>query len=96
MNAQTKLSAKGQVVIPKDVRDAMRLREGELFDVVSGVDEIKLKLINRANPFPRTTTADLRKKPRWPGVAKSAEEISRLSNEAILRVLLDQEKRARD
>jgi AbrB family looped-hinge helix DNA binding protein len=96
MNAQTKLSAKGQVVIPKDVRDAMHLLAGERFDVSHGANEIKLKLIDRANPFPRTTTTDLRQKPRWQGKAKSIDEISRLSNEAILRVLLDQEKRARD
>lgn len=96
MNAQTRLSAKGQVVIPKDVRDAMHLRTGERFEVLHGPDEIKLKLIDRTNPFSRTTIADLRKKPRWPGKPKSTEEISRLSNEAILRVLLDQEKRARD
>jgi AbrB family looped-hinge helix DNA binding protein len=96
MNAQTKLSAKGQVVIPKDVRDAMHLRAGERFDVVHGVDEIKLKLVDRTNSFARTNLAELKKKPRWQGKAKSIEEISRLSNEAILRVLLDQANRARD
>jgi AbrB family looped-hinge helix DNA binding protein len=96
MNAITKMSAKGQVVIPKDVRDALQLRVGERFDVSHGAGEITLKLVERVNPFPRTTIADLLRKPRWKGEAKSVEEISRLSNEAIRSVLDDQERRARD
>ena len=43
MNAQTKMSVKGQVVIPKDVRDALAWREGLELDVVQGRDSVTLK-----------------------------------------------------
>ncbi len=41
----TKLSSKGQVVIPQNVRDELSLKEGETFAVVGKEDTIILKKV---------------------------------------------------
>ena len=43
MTMQTRLSAKGQVVIPKGVRDRLGLTEGTVFDVIYRGNEVVLK-----------------------------------------------------
>lgn len=41
----TKLSSKGQIVIPQHVRDEMHLKEGETFAVMNAEDTIILKKV---------------------------------------------------
>jgi AbrB family looped-hinge helix DNA binding protein len=43
--ATTKLSSKGQVVIPEEVRDHLRLKEGDQFVVIGEGDAVILKAI---------------------------------------------------
>jgi AbrB family looped-hinge helix DNA binding protein len=95
MNAQTKLSAKGQVVIPKDVRDRLNLKPGTRFEVSERMGIIQLTPAIRANPFPPTTIEDLRKWPKYNGTPKTVEEISSLSDEALREIFAEQERNAR-
>ncbi len=43
MNLQAKFSAKGQIVIPKDVRDRYRFAKGQVVDVVETPEGVLLK-----------------------------------------------------
>lgn len=52
MNAETRVSAKGQVVIPKDVRDAKRWRPGTALEVVDRPDGVLLRSAGRSGTRP--------------------------------------------
>jgi AbrB family looped-hinge helix DNA binding protein len=43
MNAQTKLSAKGQVVIPKEIRKRLQLSAGRILDVIETPEGVLLR-----------------------------------------------------
>jgi AbrB family looped-hinge helix DNA binding protein len=43
VNAQARFSAKGQIVIPKDVRDRYRFANGEVVDVIETPEGVLLK-----------------------------------------------------
>jgi AbrB family looped-hinge helix DNA binding protein len=43
MNAQARFSAKGQIVIPKDVRDRYRFTNGEVVDVIETAEGVLLR-----------------------------------------------------
>ncbi len=85
MNMQTKLSAKGQVVIPKDVRDRMGLEVGEAFDVIERGNEVVLRRSSpRAGehrPSVAEATAILRKIVKYDGPRISDDEISKAAME---------------
>ncbi len=44
--ATTKLSSKGQIVIPEDIRDSLHLKEGDQFIVIGQGDAVILKAIS--------------------------------------------------
>lgn len=48
--ATTKLSSRGQVVIPEEIREQMHLHPGDQFVVFSENDVVILKMITRPHP----------------------------------------------
>ena len=80
MNAQTTVSSKGQIVIPKDVRDRLKITAGDRFEVVERPDGVLLRKA-QAKPVKSfdEVTAKIRSIIRYDGPTVSIEEM----NEAI-------------
>lgn len=77
---KTRLSSKGQIVIPKSVREAHGWEEGMEFDIEDTNDALVLRP-HRRSPFPRTTIEDVIGCANYKGPKKSIPEM----NEAITK-----------
>jgi AbrB family looped-hinge helix DNA binding protein len=86
MNAQTKLSAKGQVVIPKDVRDRLHWAQGQALEVIETPEGVLLK-----QPYPKKTLtieqalARIRARVQYDGPPLTIEDM----NEAVSEIFRD-------
>ena len=80
MNAVTKMSSKGQVVIPKDVRDALGWHEGQALRIVKSGDRAVLEV---ATPKRETIDWDefRRRMPTYDGPPISIEDMNRAIEE---------------
>jgi len=84
MNAHTKLSAKGQVVIPKKVRDRLCWQEGAALEVVERTDGVLLRAAQPARE--RITMAEFRKRvPPYEGSPLLFEDMDRAIVEEAAR-----------
>ena len=77
VNAQTKVSAKGQVVIPKDVRDRLRFAPGTALEVIESGDSVTLRHVRP----PKTRTfeeciARIKARANYTGPPVSIEEMN--------------------
>lgn len=80
MNAQTRISAKGQVVIPKSVRDRLKWAEGEELEVVEAAGGVLLR--RRSPPRERITIEEFQRRvPPHKGPPVTLEQME----EAILQ-----------
>lgn len=86
MNAQTRLSAKGQIVIPKDVRDRLGLTEGTVFDVFEREGEIVLKQESAAGTGMTAAQAlrEIQSFYRYDGPVVSLEEMDAAIRDAVV------------
>ena len=78
MNAQTRMSGKGQVVIPKDVRDRLRLAPGDTLEVVERPDGVLLRkpVSSKSGETFDESTARLRARINYTGPPVSIEEMN--------------------
>jgi AbrB family looped-hinge helix DNA binding protein len=86
MNMQTRISSKGQIVIPKAVRSAMKLPVGAEFVVIQQHDDILLRRERRKEGLSIDEAAAQLKiisAPFRPKIPFSIEEISSVSEEAL-------------
>jgi AbrB family looped-hinge helix DNA binding protein len=79
-----KVSSKGQIVIPKDIRDAQRIAPGAELEIYVTGDEIRLRMI--AGPVPRTTVAAGR------GMLATAKSAAALSEAEVGRRMTARQK----
>jgi AbrB family looped-hinge helix DNA binding protein len=79
MNARTKLSSKGQLVIPKSVRDAHGWGEGTEFEIVDEGKGVRLQPIGGRDPlFPPITVEEFRSRiVKYNGPPVSIEDMDR-------------------
>lgn len=82
VNMHTKLSSKGQIAIPKELRDRMGLRAGASFEIVEQGKNLILKAATPAKE-PIDWETFRRLVPAYDGPPKTIEEISRVSEEAL-------------
>ncbi len=77
MNAQTKVSGKGQVVIPKDVRDRLGMVEGTVLDVIESADGVFLRRpAKRKKMTVEEASAFLRERVHYDGPPLPIEKLS--------------------
>lgn len=77
MNAQTRVSAKGQIVIPKDVRDRLGWPQGSALDVIETAGGILLRKPEERKKLSfEEATARLRKTVKYKGPPLTIEQLS--------------------
>jgi AbrB family looped-hinge helix DNA binding protein len=77
MNARTTMSAKGQVVIPKDVRDALGLKPGQALDVVQTAGGVMLRPVARKSGRSfEEITAEIHARIKYDGPPVSLEDMN--------------------
>lgn len=82
----TTLSSKGQVIIPKPIRDAHHWKPGQRLEVIEADDGILLKT---AEPFPKTVIADVAGCLPYKGKAKTLAEMEAAIVKGVRETFID-------
>lgn len=97
MNAHTKMSEKGQVVIPKEVRDRLHLAPGDRLDVIERPDGVLLrKPTSKSGESFETITARIHARmAEYRQLPLSIEEMDRVIGETAASHAAVRDERAR-
>lgn len=74
----SKLSSKGQIVLPSSVRARLKLPAGDTLAVDVGAKEIVLRPLTRAKPWAKTSLDDVRGCLRYRGKPNTLAEMERV------------------
>ena len=91
----TKLSSKGQIILPKSVRDARHWKAGTEFTIEETPQGL---LLRPKRKIRRTTLADLARftaKHKWKGKPLSLKDMDKAIGEAVLESWARSERNAR-
>lgn len=84
--ATTVLSSKGQIIIPKPIREAHHWKPGQRFEVIESGDAIQLRPVE---PFPESTLVDVAACLRYEGKAKTLAEMEEAIRKGAQEVARD-------
>jgi AbrB family looped-hinge helix DNA binding protein len=87
--SQTILSSKGQIIIPKPIRNAHHWKPGQRLEVIESGDGILLRAVE---PFPATTLAEVTACLHYQGEPKSLTDME----EAIRQGAMEAARHDRD
>jgi AbrB family looped-hinge helix DNA binding protein len=90
--ARTRLSSKGQVIIPKAVRDRHGWRPGLELDLEDQADAVVLR---RAKPFPATTIEEVYGSLKYEGPPATIEEMDEAVGESARQMWEEFERQQR-
>jgi AbrB family looped-hinge helix DNA binding protein len=90
---RTRLSSKGQLIIPKEVRDRHGWRPGTELEVVDKGHVVELR---PAKPFPPTRFEDVRGMLKYKGPPVSIEDMDRAVDEAAREMWEEFERQSRE
>ena len=88
MNIRAKISSKGQVVVPKEIRDRLGFAEGSEVEFLESRDGVLLKSVSsRASKFPLITFDEFKaRRVIWAGKPVTNEDMDEaIENEARRR-----------
>ena len=94
MNTETKMSTKGQVVIPKHLRDQLDWVAGTKLEIEESADGVLLR--TKRDPRRRITLEEFeRRRPKYDGPVVSIEEMNQAILDEAARRWREKERRSR-